>query len=90
MVKGTLEPKWNYEQVVTIDSVTPDDIDLFENGAVNIYMYAEQVDAKVPRAREKLTTKELKEQQGASAGMPNVLARKQTQKDNSSSQSTHG
>ena len=36
-IKGTLEPKWNFGEIISIDNVTADDIDLFENGAVNIY-----------------------------------------------------
>merc|ERR1712038_931380 len=54
------------------------DIDLFENGAVNVYLYAEQVDNAVPKARAKLTTKELKEQQGSavSSSIPNMIKKK--------------
>ena len=77
-IKGTLEPKWNYEQIVSLDNVSADDIDLFENGAVNVYLYAEQVDNAVPKARAKLTTKELKEQQGSavSSSIPNMIKKK--------------
>jgi len=74
-VKGTLEPKWGYEQIVQVDNVSADDIDMFENGAINVYLYAEQIDQTVPKARAKLTTKELKEQQGSASALPNMMSR---------------
>jgi len=70
MMKETLTPKFAYEKMIKIAKVTQDDVDNFDSGSVTLFLFANQVDSKAPKAREKLTTKQLKDMQGQGTGLP--------------------
>merc|ERR1712088_1175330 len=72
-MKDTLNPKFQFSDIISIPSVTQDEIDLFESGAITIYVYGLQKDNKVEKSKALLNTKELKEMDGIGSGLPSTV-----------------
>ena len=39
VLKDTLTPAWKFDQIITVQSMTQEHVDLFESGAITIYVY---------------------------------------------------
>ena len=57
MVKGTLEPEFNFSKVFSFPSVTDEHLEFFDHGCITLMLYGNQEDVKPDPRLIKMSTK---------------------------------